>query len=259
MSSSRNRNVRIPHLNELPPAFEWQIYVNHPQNKDLIGFSEHEATYHYTAFGRNEGRVSSQVDQRSAFLQLIPAEGLLLEIGPFCTPSFSPADRPVRFLDVFPTEELRDIVAELSWGKPDEVPAIDYVWDGEHYVDLIDERFDVVFSSHNIEHQPCLITHLQDVASVMRPGRRLFLVIPDRRFCFDYHLSDSTIADVLDAFLDKRKKHSVKSILEHQFLLTHNEAAAHWTGEHGPDTRFRLPDSGFLEELKTSIQNLADA
>jgi hypothetical protein len=256
VSSSKSRAAPNSNLTELPSPFEWLIYVNHPSNGDLKGFTESEATHHYMTFGRDEGRIASQIDSRSAFLGIIPKDCPLLEIGPFCTPSFSPKNGPVRYLDVFSTTELRDIAAELSWGKPDEVPEVDYVWNGSRYSELINERYDVVFSSHNIEHQPCLVTHLQNIASIMRPGRRLFLIIPDRRYCFDYYLAESTIADVLDAFVACRSKHKPGSILEHRLLLTHNEPKGHWDGNHGPDTRRRLLDPAFLKEVETSLLEL---
>jgi hypothetical protein len=241
---------------ELPPAFDWSLYVKHPQNTDLAGFDEKAATHHYEGFGRDEGRVCGAIDGRGTFLGLIPPSASLLEIGPFCTPGFTSHTHRVRYLDAFPTEELRRIVGGLSWGKPDLVPEIDYVWRGEPYAQLIGERFDAVFSSHNIEHQPCLVTHLRDVASVLKPGRRMFLIISDRRYCFNYYLAESTIAEVLDAFLDnRRRQHSARSILEHRLLLTHNEAEPHWNGDHGPDPRRAAPDGDtvrrIIENLKT--------
>ena len=254
MSDTRTKINQDTLPAELPPTFEWSIYAG--RNADLAGFDQAGAVNHYNRYGRDEGRISSVIGGRGDFLNLIPAAASLLEIGPFCTPCFTTGTHRVRFLDAFPTQELRQIVGELSWGRPDLVPEIDYVWRGEPYVELIDERFDAVFSSHNIEHQPCLVNYLEDIASVLAPGRRLFLIIPDRRYCFDHYLSESTIADVLDAFIERRRRHSARSVLEHRLMLTHNEAAAHWAGDHGPDPRRRAPDTEIIGRIADNIKTL---
>jgi hypothetical protein len=254
VSNARLRIVTSPEPPALPPAFDWSIYV--ARNPDLAGFGEADAASHYASYGREEGRVCSAIDGRGAFLGLIPPSESLLEIGPFCTPCFTTQTHRVRFLDAFPTEELRKIVAELSWGRPELVPEIDYVWRGGPYAELIAERFDAVFSSHNIEHQPCLVTHLNDIASVLAPGRWLFLIVPDRRYCFDHYLPESTIADVLDALIEGRRRHSARSILEHRMMLTHNEAEPHWQGDHGPDPRRRAPDADILRRIAENLKTL---
>ena len=88
------------------------------------------------------------------------------------------------------------------------------------------------------------------------PGRRFFLIIPDRRYCFDHYLSESTIADVLDAFIERRRHHSARSILEHRLMLTHNEASAHWAGDHGPDPRRRAPDADLVGRINDNLKVL---
>jgi hypothetical protein len=57
------------------------------------------------------------------------------------------------------------------------------------------------------------------------------LVIPDKRYCFDHFLPESTIAEVIDA--QGRKRHSVRSLIQHAVLTTHNVPSRHWRGDHG--------------------------
>ena len=141
----------------------------------------------------------------------------------------------VRYLDVMPTEALRTAVAALPWGDVSGVPEIDYVWRGEPYRQLIRERFAAVLSSHCIEHQPCLVTHLTDLASVLAPGGRVFLVVPDHRYAFDHFVPTSTLVDVLDAYAAQRGGHAPRSTIAQHLLQTHNDPAAHWRGAHGED------------------------
>lgn len=238
-SSSERPEAESP----LPPEFDPALYVAHPANADLEGFSPEEALCHYQNHGLSEGRYCSAVQGRETFLSLIPDKTKILEIGPFANPCFRAGTRKIRYLDVASTEDLRRQAQE--WAFDDSrVPFIDYVWRGEPYHDLIGTEFDVIVSSHCIEHQPCFLTHLENIRSVLRPHGRVFLIVPDKRFCFDHFRPESTIADVLEAFIEKRRHHTLRSVLQHRLLLTHNEAEAHWRGEHGEDPLFASLSSG---------------
>ena len=91
-----------------------------------------------------------------------------------------------------------------------------------------------MFSSHNVEHQPDLIHHFQELDRILLPNGQLYFAIPDRRYCFDYYLPDTNFANVFGAYYESRRKHTAASVFEHRMLTTHNEAAQHWRGDHGP-------------------------
>ena len=71
------------------------------------------------------------------------------------------------------------------------------------------------------------------MARLVGRGGLYFLIIPDKRYCFDHFLRESTIADVLDAYLTQRRLHSARSIIEHRVLTGHNDPLRHWKGDHG--------------------------
>jgi SAM-dependent methyltransferase len=238
---------------ELPLEYDYEKYVGHPSNHGLRNFSEAEARFHYQAHGHAEGRVCGAIDGRAAFLGLVPPDRSLLEIGPFCTPAFRAPAHQVAYLDAFTTDELREQARGMAWADPARVPEIDFVWKGEKYRELIGREFDVVFSSHNVEHQPCLVTHLAEVASVLRPDGRFLLAIPDKRYCFDHFLPESTITDVLDAFLSERRDHAAKNVVQGRLMHTHNEARRHWQGDHGDDPRARAADDGLAASVRQVI------
>jgi SAM-dependent methyltransferase len=106
---------------------------------------------------------------------------------------------------------------------------------------IVDDTFDVVVSCHSIEHQIDLVTHLIDVGKILGEGGYYFIVVPDKRYCFDHFLAETTIAEALDGHYRNNKSHSLKSVIEHRALTTHNDFAAHWRGEHGTS---RLQSSG---------------
>jgi predicted SAM-dependent methyltransferase len=96
-----------------------------------------------------------------------------------------------------------------------------------------DQSFDVVFSAHCIEHQPDLISHLQHVARILRPRGSYLIVAPDRRYCFDHFIEASTIEEVQLAHHERRKLHSLETIILQARMKTHNDSRRHWKGDHG--------------------------
>lgn len=228
---------------QLPPDFDPHVYLAH--NPDLTHLDDAAIRHHFHRYGATEGRACNAIDGRVAFERLVPTDRPLLEIGPFCWPSFRRPRHQVHYLDVRPAEELRAIALELTDEADPQVPPIDYVWTGQPYSELVGSKedgpaaFSAVFSAHNIEHQPCLVSHLADLHSILEPGGQVFLVIPDACYSFDHFLSLSSIGDVLEAHMTRRRRHSPRNVLEHRLLLTHNDPVRHWQGDHGADPHHR--------------------
>ena len=199
---------------------------SHP---DLAELSDHQLLDHYRGYGIAEGRLACPEGVREGFVRLIPSDGPVLEIGPFANPLLRGPN--VRYADVLSTDELRARARSLGL-DPEMCPDIDYALPT---LDLsaIGERFVAVVSCHCIEHQPDLVRHLQDVATLLLPGARYYVIVPDKRYCFDHFLAESTIADVVRAHLRKDCIHHVGSVIEHWALTTHNDSSRHWMGDHG--------------------------
>ena len=169
---------------------------------------------------------------RADFLAGIDTSGSVLEIGPFDCPVFEGDN--VSYFDVLDQHNLR--LRAIAHGRsPDRCPQIDYVSPNGD-LRIVDRKFQTVFSSHVIEHQPDLIAHLQAVQKILAPGGQLCMIVPDKRFCFDHFIPESTIADVLDA-ASAARTHSTRSVLLHSLFTTHNDAVAHWLGFHGERPR----------------------
>jgi SAM-dependent methyltransferase len=240
---------------ELPPDFDPDVYVAHPANADLRGLDAGQARHHYNLYGRPEGRYCSAVDGRPAFLGLIPIGGTVLYIDPFFLPGVDLAGRTVHRLAARTADELREAL-QRAGADPALVPKIDLVWRGEPYRELTRERFDAVLGLHSLERQPCLITHLSDVASVLKPGARFFLAISDRRFGTAHYLPDSLLPDVLEAFAARRTRHVARNAIANRLMATHDHAAAHWAGLHGPDPQRRVADDSLRQEVATLLRQL---
>lgn len=164
-----------------------------------------------------------------AFRAFLPASAPTLEIGPYTTPRLR--GREVRYFDLIDRESL--VMRARKRGHPCiDAPAIHYV-NAEGDVASVPDTFDAVFSSHCIEHTPDLIAHLRGVASVLEPGARYFVIVPDKRYCFDQPLSVSSLIQVHAAI--GRTRHSAASIFRHCFLTGHNDSARHWADDHVHD------------------------
>lgn len=151
-----------------------------------------------------------------------------LEIGPFFSPML--AGPNTMYFDVLDSAALRRRATQIG-GTPATVPAIDFV-SPTGDLSVVDRKFAVVLSSHAIEHQPDLVGHLSNVADLLEPGGAYWLIVPDRRYSFDYPLPESTLDQVLEAHAARRKIHSPADVRAHLGATGHNNALLHWLGWH---------------------------
>jgi len=229
-NESLKRQKEEAEIIEFPPEFDAPLYKQ--RHEDLKRMKDKESLQHYLDHGKEEGRVCSIVDSRPAFIKFAESCSSVLEIGPFFNPAISKEKTNVKYLDFCSTAELEERAKDIPDADLKSIPIIDYVWRGEIYKDLIRERFEAVFSSHNIEHQPSLVHHLNEVSSVLKKGGRYFLAIPDKRYCFDHYMPETNLAEILDAYSEKRDRHTARSVLLHRFYTVHNDPVRHWQGDH---------------------------
>jgi SAM-dependent methyltransferase len=213
---------------DLPPEFDADFYRR--AHADLSIMSDDLLTSHYSQWGRGEGRRPNRLASRADFVALIPADARALEIGPFNAPILT--GPRVRYFDVLTRAELI-ARAQQHQLDPSTIPDIHHV-SPTGDLDSIGEIFDVVVSSHNIEHSPDFIHHLNCVERRLKPGGRYFVIVPDKRYCFDHFIAESTIAGILDAHVAGLRVHTLRAVIEHVALTTHNSSGRHWAGDHGP-------------------------
>lgn len=212
---------------KIAPSFNSIVYRS--SNSDLGHLTDDELLNHYENYGLIEGRIASDIIGRESFVKQISAEKRILEIGPFDSPCIVNGD--VEYLDLLSQKDLKTRAAEIN-RNPENVPNIRWVArDGT--LDIVTEKYDVLFSSHNIEHQVDLVKHLSQASKILNEDGLYFLIIPDSRYCFDHYLKPSTISHVLSAYAEQRTFHTVQSVIEHRIFTTHNDPVRHWAGDHG--------------------------
>jgi hypothetical protein len=240
-------------LETLPPAFDCSIYKT--KNPAVARKDDLSATAHYYSVGERAGLVCNSIHGRGQFLKLVPPRGQILEIGPYIGPAFRRPQHNVLYLDVFSTDELKKKAVETG-KNPDSIPEIDFVWSGEKYADIIKTKFQSIFSAHNIEHQPDLITHLRELTEILLPDGLIYLAVPDRRYCFDHFLPDTNFSEVFGAYIEKRKRHYASNVIEHRLLTTHNDTARHWKGDHGDRPLYQTTTPNFFSRLTSIVSHM---
>ncbi len=207
---------------------EYSADVLRSNYPDLADFDDAQMAQHYEAHGRKEGRVAASPALRENLIAMIGPELSLLEIGPFCQPVFR--GRKVQYMDVLDAAGLRERAVEIGMDPTACPEKIHFLGDLGLAAGA---DFDIVFSSHNVEHQPDLIRHLQDVERALADGGALVMLVPDKRYCFDHFLPETTLPEVLEAYIERRTRHSARHVIEHIALTCHNDILRHWNGDHG--------------------------
>ena len=169
--------------------------------------------------------------RRQHFISSIPKDNKLLEIGPFYNPVCKGIK--VKYFDIIDQDTLKKRASLIDENiEINNIPFIDYV-SSKGDLSIIKENFDIVISCHCIEHQLDLIDHLQKISNLLTKNGKYYIIIPDKRYCFDYYNNTSTIAEVINSNNIVQVKHSLKSVIEHRSLTTHNNPKKHWLGIHG--------------------------
>jgi len=97
------------------------------------------------------------------------------------------------------------------------IEEVDFVWKGEPLHESVgkEECYDWVIASHVIEHTSDMITFLRECERLLKPNGILSLIIPDKRYCFDYFNPVTWTGELLDAYEQKRKRPSPGKVFEH--------------------------------------------
>lgn len=176
---------------------------------------------HYEKYGKKEGRELKRLAGRTLreekVFHLLDKAAPGLEIGPSHNP-IAPKKKGfnVHILDHASATELR-IKYQGHGVNLDNIEEVDFVWHGEPLQELIGETscYAWIIASHVIEHVPDLVSFLQQCEELLNSTGVLSLVIPDKRYCFDYFSSTSSTGSVLDAYAEKRVKPSHGQIFDY--------------------------------------------
>jgi hypothetical protein len=229
-----------------PKEFDLLIYKD--LNKHLSHLSDDELISHYNNYGYQEGLFCNNIRNRNDFLNIIKLINpkTSVEIGALhCSLLKVAGINNVKIIDYFTTDELKENYKDHLNINTNNIVNVDYaVKNIKIYSDIISERFDICFSSHNIEHMPCMITYLNNVSSILHKDAYFFLLIPDYRYCFDRYKNPSTIFDILYKYYNKAEMPCCLNILDSRFNGTINDTTIHWD-----DTNILLNQNGYYDHI----------
>ncbi len=231
---------------DLPAEFDPVWYS---KMRPYMPLDENGLRLEFDKFGKKAGVPGSPFCYRDNVLSVFrKIKGPILEIGPGHAPGFIGDN--VRYLDLVRQEELQRLYPELpnqNGGAPVITWLLEDLAEGR-----IKEKFDLVYSCHNLEHQANPVLHINSLARILNPGGYFLAIVPDRNYTFDYYRPNSTLIDILDAS-ESQTEHSLRSTLLSR-TTTHNEAARHWFGDHGES---KLSDDWVIARYKAA-QGMAE-
>ncbi len=157
-------------------------------------------------------------------------DGVGLEIGPsFCPVVSKKSGYRIETLDHADADTLREKYknSDVDVAK---IEQVDYVWSGEPLHELTGKKdyYSWIIASHVIEHTPDMISFLQQCETMLAPDGVLCLAVPDQRYCFDIFRPPSTPGDVIQAFHEQRKKHTLGAIWDHYSMISKKGDVVSW-------------------------------
>ena len=207
---------------------------------------------HCIRFAIEQGRSTCPYD-RSEYLRFFLQDTIdkhhlkALEISPWDRPFLRGEN--IKYFGIEDAEALRKSAIKTNRHNnnvPEKIHFISPTGD----LGVVNETFDIVFSSHVIEHCPDLIEHIHGVTKILNSGGVYVLVVPDKRYCFDYYHPESTIEEVIDAFANEKRIPRLTDVIGTVFTRTHNNAVLHWLGYHGE--RYGYRNNSF--EMNSSVK-----
>ncbi|RZA29226.1 MAG: methyltransferase domain-containing protein [Lysobacteraceae bacterium] len=178
--------------------------------------------------------MSAKRDTMLRGLDLASASGL--EIGALDKPVVPPATPRIFYVDYADTPTLRHNYRNDPNVEIGDIVQVGGIWGEQTLAEAAAPvaPVDFVVASHVIEHVPDLITWLQELGSVLKPGGQVRLAIPDKRFSFDVLRAETQYADVLTAWLVRARIPQARAVIDHIYRVTTVDCAQLWDGSVEP-------------------------
>jgi hypothetical protein len=149
-----------------------------------------------------------------------------IELGPLDHPFIVRPQYNVLYADHASKDDIRKKYPAEAFQA--EVADIDIIWPPGRDLALAvaGRQFAYAVASHVIEHVPDPIGWLDQLASVLCPGARINLAIPEKTRTFDRLRALSTPADVLDAHFRRLGRPNFRQIFDHATGVDHPDYGA---------------------------------
>lgn len=156
-----------------------------------------------------------------------------VELGPLANPIVRRTDGRVLYVDYADTETLRARYRDDPHVDVSQIVDVDAIWGRCTLKEAIgqDLLVDYIIACHVIEHVPDLVTWLEELRSILKPGGEVRLVVPDKRFSFDCLRAETRLSDILSAYLVRARVPQPHEVLDFTLNKTQVDTGAAWRGE----------------------------
>jgi hypothetical protein len=156
-----------------PPTFDLELYQEENSDDTATNPDGSSVTFdesHYLRIGRHLGHTSTSGQSIREIINqdILPHLSPSLELGPFTNPILLKSNQSgeVKYFDVLDQQALLERAGRLGYPVVNSVP-IDYVSPNGDLASVPDKAaFQMILSSHVLEHQLSLVYHLNAVARV---------------------------------------------------------------------------------------------
>ena len=204
----------------------------------------------------------SHFDRRSAVLGSLDVRTLKgLEIGPLHNPLVRKSEGTVLYVDHADTDFIKKATQDPNINN-DEIVDIDIIWGDRPLKDLVPHPMDYAVASHVIEHVPDMIGWLKDLHGALKEDGLICLAIPDRRFTYDLLRPESTIGEMVEAYLLRARRPPARHLFDKLALQAVFPKAQGWEDDlfvQSLPREERLPDAYRLAERVAATVDYVDA
>jgi hypothetical protein len=196
------------------------------------------------------------MDRREKLLSGLSIEGKLgLEIGALHRPLVQSCEHNVIYADHASTEALREKYRNDPNVVIDDIVEVTAILDNCTLTEAVGQKVDYVVASHVVEHVPNLIGWLNELTVLLNQGGEIRLVVPDKRFTFDYLRAKTRLVDVLYADLVNARYPQAHIAMDHILNVTTLDIAQAWRSEINP---WQLKRLNTVEDARRLARQILD-
>ncbi len=164
---------------------------------------------------------------REHIRKLATHKSRLLEIGPSYNPIIPKSmGYPVTVMDHAPQAEL--VAKYATYGvDTSKIEAVDLIATSVKSLPSDQTDFDLIIASHLIEHTTDFIDFINSCAERLSSNGCLILIIPDKRFCFDFFRPLTSPGSVINASFYKHANH-VGGLFDHYAYFCNSSGHTAW-------------------------------
>lgn len=152
-------------------------------------------------------------DFREFIRRSVSKDKLAVELGPsYAATVPKRLGFNVLIVDFIDDAALKSKFSSMGPEVTNSIEAVDFIWRGENIADLVNEPASAIVACHVVEHTPDFIGFLKDCEKLLDRDGQIFLIVPDKRVCFDFLKEVSDPATFIGDHLRHAQRHSFETL-----------------------------------------------